>query len=722
MALTEYEIYIHNEVAIDTVTGFLSNPDSPAISFKDDKVGFLNYDGGTGRSNLDRIYEMYTTQEKEDNIKDISIELLKVNTELIVDKTVLNKELLSISGKNQFLEQADFPTFYGKSLLQLLSDPLYRPKSRLRYDSIDSLTTIFPNLSVWIFVGAFNEIINVTPYVMSCSISVTKEGGSFNIELPPVVSVADEDLYLSGDEFYSGNNIRNDITGENNEFYFHKYIQNNDIVFIKFEQLDIEPEERQKDFVLSNSVLSEQIYDMIGLVDTNSKSTNFVSNDVSISIVGRDFIKLIIDDGSYFIPLLFVENSTDVFVNKQDDEKLLQRTFTSGAYDYLYTHSLKGIASSLQFIINQLANIGVVDEEIDLFSSYGKRRTKVFRLDNEGGGELTEDFHTGVWQIIKLLVDSNVSDRRIADSSSSQPDGSLILQFQKLCQEPFVEFFGDTYGDFYNFIVRQPPYTKSQILSVIDGVAVDENFVINQAEDLILNNESFRQESTDLVLTVEPEDVISEELMWEDQNIYSWYELKPQGNFIGGNNAVSLAYIPIVYFPEYANKWGSRRLSHISNYISYQALTGKDSDINRDLTKEAVINDYKYMIDSHIYLPFTRKGSVTLNGDRRFKRGTWIRYGKEIFYVDAVSNNFTINSSLIDRTTTLSLSRGMVEKYLKGKTTYFNIVDTDVIRDILIEKLISGGTTKNKPKVNVQSNFGVNLDVFNFFYERQQME
>ena len=53
----------------------------------------------------------------------------------------------------------------------------------------------------------------------------------------------------------------------------------------------------------------------------------------------------------------------------------------------------------------------------------------------------------------------------------------------------------------------------------------------------------------------------------------------------------------------------------------------------------------------------------------------------------------------------------MVERYTKGKISYFNIVDTDFIRDVLIEKLTSGGTTQNKPKINIKSNFGVNKDV-----------
>jgi hypothetical protein len=736
MALGEFEIYIHQEVSIVTIDGFLQRKDSIAGAFKDNKTDFLNEDGGTGISNLDRIYSKYTEQEQTDNPKTVNIELLKVNTELIIPKSVLNKEVLSFTGKNQFLKQGTFNAFYGQSLLQLLKDPLYKPSSKFRYDINNTLTTIHPFASVWIYVGSLNSILNVTPYLMNLSTSVTKQGGSFKFNLPPVVNIEDDDLYKFNDEFYSNNNIskKNTTTilnnnevgtlGDNNEFYFHRVIQANDIVFIKFEKLDIEREERLEDFVLNKSVLAKQFYDMIGLVDENVRSTSFGNNDVTINITGRDFMKLLIDDGSYFFPLLFIENSEETFLNVQDDNKLLKRTFSTGNYDFLYAYSFRGITSTMQFIINQLANLGVVDQNIDLFSSYGERRTTVYRLENEGDQELSTELHEGVWQIVKLLADENVADRRVADPSISQPNGSLINQFNKLAQEPYVEFFGDTYGDFYNLIVRQPPYTKSQILSVINGTVTDENIIKAQNEGLVISSDVLEKNTIDLMLSINPDDVISETLQWENEQIYSWYELRPQGAFIGQQSSISLAYIPIVYFPQYANKWGCRRLSTVTNYISYEAFTGEDSEINRDLFKEAIINDYKYLLDSHVYLPFTRKGTITINGDRRIKRGTWIRNvgTGEIFYVDAVLNDFSISRSSIDRTTTLTVSRGMVEEYTHGNITYFDIVDTETIRNILIEQLTTGDKKQSKPKVSVKSNFGVNQEIFDFFYQRQQFQ
>ena len=85
------------------------------------------------------------------------------------------------------------------------------------------------------------------------------------------------------------------------------------------------------------------------------------------------------------------------------------------------------------------------------------------------------------------------------------------------------------------------------------------------------------------------------------------------------------------------------------------------------------------MIESNIYLPFTRLGTITVVGDRRFKKGTWMRLVEtgEIYYIDGVTQNYSISKSSVNRTTTLNLSRGIVEsnweQYFKIATLDLNI-------------------------------------------------
>jgi hypothetical protein len=705
--MENYSTYIHTDTDIYTVTGFLNQDNGIASNFKGDKINFLNYDGGTGLSNLDRIYSMYTALDKESNpTKDSSIELLRVNTELIFPKSLIDREILSISGKDQLLEQKNFDAFYADSLLKILSDPLYRSAYKIKFWNNQVFSSIYPYLSVWIYSGALNKIIDATPFVLSCSVNVSSFGATFSLNLS---SIFGDEFVISGDSIF-----RSDIY-DGKEPFFHRFVQNNDIVFIKFEKLDLEKNRYSQldppvksDMYIDKMVLSGQVFDMIGLVDDNQMTMAFENNESIVTISGRDLMKLIQDDGSYFMPLQFVENSSSLFVNLQDNDKLLKRTFATGDYASLFAFSMRDISTSIQFIINQLANLGIVDDWVDLFGSYGDRRSKVYRIEGDDN-TLIPKLHNGIWQIVKLVIDDNVSDRRVADSSISQPDGSLFVQFQKICQEPFVEFFGDTYGDTYNLIVRQPPFTKSAITSVLTG-KIKESSV----------NDS------DIVLTVNAEDVISQTLTWENsQYYYSWYEILPQASFIGDASKVALAHVPIVYLPQYADKWGMKKMSVVSNYISNKALVGKDGNINADLTKEAIINDFKLLIDSHSYLPFTRRGTIVINGDRRYKKGTWIRYELtgELFYVDSVTNDFSVSDSSIERTTTLTLIRGMIERFVSNPSVnYFDVVNTDFIKNTLIEQLTSGGKTINQPRINIKSNFLVNQGLFDFFYQRKQFD
>ena len=50
---------------------------------------------------------------------------------------------------------------------------------------------------------------------------------------------------------------------------------------------------------------------MMGLVDTVSTNVDANSTDYAVNVNGRDLSKLLVEDGSYFIPLKFVEGSPD---------------------------------------------------------------------------------------------------------------------------------------------------------------------------------------------------------------------------------------------------------------------------------------------------------------------------------------------------------------------------------------------------------------------------
>lgn len=304
----------------------------------------------------------------------------------------------------------------------------------------------------------------------------------------------------------------------------------------------------------------------------------------------------------------------------------------------------------------------------------------------------------GIWQITKILIDSSVADKQVLDAGISTQQGSLLNYFKKVCQEPLVEFMGDTFGNQYYWIVRKPPYDK-------------EGF----------------QKMIDLTMTYLPEkDVYSTSLTWNNQGIYSWYRYMPYADLFSQQLTTM---IPAVFFPEFASVWGSRPLCVESNYFNWEFSGRHDTEkpensMNADRIWQNAIRDFKFIIESNAYAPFTRRGTITLVGNRKIKRGTLVCLSGEVFYVDAVTNNFDVTANGVIRTTTLQVSRGMFKRYIDGyeKITsykdhvtysYFNIIDFG--KDFKIENI----TAKNWK--SYVSKWKVDIDNFGFFMSRQQV-
>jgi len=300
----------------------------------------------------------------------------------------------------------------------------------------------------------------------------------------------------------------------------------------------------------------------------------------------------------------------------------------------------------------------------------------------------TNDNMKGIWQIIKFVFDEDseygVANRRVVDQSIGNENGTLMGFIDKVCQDPFVEFYGDTYYDKYFFITRQPPFTQQPY------------------QDLI-----------DFNIEIEEKDILNESLGFDTGKAYSWYRLRPQNLISYLGDASVFAYLKAVHFKEYADVWGERPLEQVSNYLEFNSIIGNKKDLLVfDLVKQS-INDLKFMVDTNAYLPFTRTGTMLLNGDRRIKRGMVV-YKKstdEVFYVDSVSHSYSINNGVTDRTTTINVSRGMVKEYFP---LYFKIVNTPV-------EDIQQGSYIDQVR-NLYKEWQTNKFVFNFFLTKQQFE
>jgi len=681
----------HSNPAIDTVSKFLDAKDSIASFYKAKPRDFLYFsDEESDKRNIDFIFEQYTDEQKKKFPTPESITSsapFNLNTVVMVETDYVNNDLTFIKGRNLFLKQKDFKTFVDSEFLKIQNDPNFIRESRTLGANILELSC-----QVWIYVRSLDTIFDLTKYVSNLTTNKGSGEGSFNMSLATFNQV-EGDVYTLGEDIinYFSPIVKIDENYVINDTWVHKYLQQNDIVFIRFEKLVSDKRKPDDQVIISNNQLYGQNWDMIGLVDNVPQNHSSGTDNVSVTINGRDFTKLLTEDGSYFYPYALIKGSGDFFINAGQDNRYFKRAFVDSKFKTLFAYTYRGIKDTLGFIFNQLTNVGVLPPNNSLFSSYGSDISKTYEVSGADASVLREVEQVGVWKIIKVLVDSQLDDRRISDSSIATPDGSLLDQINKACQMPFVEFWGDTYGSFFNFIVRQPPFTKSQILDFI---------------------------SDKYTVQVSIDDVSDYSVDWETE-YYSIYQIQASNSFLGNANFVALSHVPVVYFSEYINNFGNHKLTVPTNYISYNALFGKDKSKNADLFRNAIVNDFKYLIESHFYLPFTRKGSFTIKGgDRRIKRGTWIKllFTNEIAYVDSVNNNLSASESDISRDTIIQFSRAMKIENINGVgINYFDIVNVDVISDLISTGISGKKIDKSK------TDLILNSEAFDYFLKRKQM-
>lgn len=855
-----YEV-VNSNPLFKTVADYINDSDSPAFQYSTDPESFLLVQNLSGQTNREVIEASYTTKFERDHfVGQPTAKLkLKVGIRLAVEQQKVNRAGLLTQGLE--VVSNNVPLFKAQQLALLESQEGYNPAVKTAPGAniqAGTLVESTPDQTVWIWcrslANASNNfqgaIFNLTPFVMKVNTSVSKNGGQFQLTLPPLIAENINGTWQvkrKSIQFYQ-NSDRTSLQGTGyiaegslydvaatspsdestphgeppdilirNQFLFHDIISTNDLVFVRFETLKLEGQERITDarqLYVSNNSLPGRVYDMIGLVDLNIQTIQPAAVDVSIQVQGRDLSKLFIEDGAYFF---FLEMSQGMIGGPGSATNgISQRLAADNALQYLSLYFNNTIDNVFKFVINQLSNIKICPDE--LFTPYGNRRNykytqqsdkeKFNTLDDQTAAcksaaiaaiknvrniasvslaapakedtaansvfdemkrflravrtqkvrravgsltdgwqpfkytnvrDVTEDIEQdvfpdyfednlfnlretrvvneskpivqnvdkildiedsktnfqnqfdkvimpGIWQIIKLVIDKAVLGRRIIDSSLSSANGPLLNFFKKVCQEPFVEFYMDTYGDQYYLTIRKPPTDQSSILTELQANVQTESQTIQSD----FNGENVSTISP-AVISIEPEDVLFEELVFADADVASWYHIVPQANFTGSQDAFSLSYLPAVFFPEYADIWGSRPLQLTHNYLP---MMPKDPNVSGlDYAQKQAVEDMKYLIESNAYLPFTRRGTIKINGDRRIKYGNLIRYKAtgEIFRVVGVRQDWSQTDNSIDRTTSIDVERGMVEQLIYGVTfqneqtgevkvvSYFDIIDTNPV-------------------------------------------
>ena len=746
--MSKYLTYTHSQINERTLGSFLKKN---SVFFGDDKTitkDFLLFSDENGVTNIDRIYEVYFESDKQKykstylSLKNSSGQSdsfyekqevydlpLYIGTTLLINSNNFNTELVSVVGKNLFLEQSDdFNFLWSEKLYKLTtSDGYVRSQIVNLGEGFDyNIEIINQNIQVWVWVRALNKIINLSPFVLSCNTSKT-DVGSFSITFNPIKNLNRLEIenseniidYFNIDEF-----------GYVNVDFIHQHLQMNDIVFIRFEKLQLEDKNsgnnsNEYQIEIGKDSLPGRVWDMIGLIDNNSLRANVSDTNYEITITGRDLMKLLVEDASYWIASYYLESEKSIInFGYNEEDKWFKRNLEGGfgstsntPSPYSFIAGYRSINDTIGFIVNQLSNLGVTGD-INLFENYGDRRTRAYRVTGSNDSIVLTKNVEGVWQIVKVFFDKILQNRRVIDESLARSDGRIIDQFNKVCQKPFVEFYGDTFGDEFNLIIRQPPFTKGAITSFLQGVEYHPN-MDGTASRLI--GEDRKQSKVFQMIEIDLKDIQNYDNLSWDNTYYASYQIEPKNEMIGAYSNIMLGgMVPIIYIEEIAKLFGNNKFSITDNYVTIP-IPGKEFEDDNSY-RTAILNDFKYVLDTNFYLPFTRRGSLTLSkGDRRIKKGIFIKIKptNEIFYVDSVSNSVSFSGNRIERSTNIQVSRGMIEDYIYGangynydgsvitsnqgnpiKFSYFDILRTIITKKTVKRKVEPQKTIVNKSYYN----------------------
>ena len=681
-------------------------------------------------NNSKSIYNAYTQEDKK-NYKETSVDLIKLGTKVLVPMYQVASQKSIYTINQTIIENQKYIAFVEKEVKKLLNNPDYKRANIIDNDldgskEYGTLSKRLNNISVWIWTKSTDyqngsHLIDITPFIIDINTNVGENGGNFSFTLPsltydnlkekdtntekfelPINWMLDNDFesFISKNSFHTMVNLEdqkiicdykddNDELKSNNQIlrrnhsFFNTLLQKNDIVFIRFERLEMDkvyPNNVSGEFrKIPISDIPNNVYDMIGLIDNVSISANSSQSDQTVSVQGRDLSKLLIDDSIYNFIVGFGVQSKEQIIQDTNPDKSTGRVtvdvsgekFNVGdgiaqdmTFNFFETHS---IDEWITFIFSQLTNTVIAPS--NLFSAYKDRSMITSRqnsINNDGDFTYKKTLASGIWQIVKLCFDSETTKRRLADDSLSTNTGSIINMVRKYAQKPFIDFSMDTYGDKFYFSFRKPPFTY----------------------------DSFK---TNPCINIFEADIIQDSLDF-DTECYSMFQLDSLGSLIDATDGKNLLVVPAVLFREIAQLFGVRNLNVASNYLDFDISVSNLTEANIQHLVDQQNNDLEWIIESHIYLPFTRKGSIIMKGDRRIKRGMNIRHmgTGEVYYVDNVSNYASFSENT-ERMTTIQVSRGMVEKDLDK---YFNLSE--------------------RYSVNDKFNYKLNYNNFRYLLERRQ--
>lgn len=628
--------------------------------------------------------------------------LIKNGTTIMLpyeDSNFLTTLALENGTRNQVSYFRDFPAFLCEKRKLMESDPQYVPTV-----TSNGVDYIFPEFTVWIYSHMTGSILDISKFCKNVILTSPLEGfNSATINL----SFLDSNIQQFRNRIVE--NLRDPSL-------FSEYFSTQSLIWIRFESLVCE-EWNQTQSVprglpgiteVPFSELPNKYYDFIGFVDNIYEVKNIVNSSYNVTLTAFSLEWALELDKAIFMPLAILTNDygNGNLGFSDSNHKLMKRLSSQGEFLQLSQKILYTFEEVIKFYFGQIVQVGFVEEGMDIFEAYGSRRNTLFEFyPNELRDTVRETLAPGIYQIFKVEIDNYLKGRYFSDRNIALPDGSVYNLIKNVCIPPLVEVFSDTYGDTHHLVIRKPPFDYNSIKQYLDNIESDPN--------------GFN--------TIKSSDVYSTELKWED-NFYTWFQIIPEGATPSVGEYINLLF-QIIFVNEYVETWGSRGLKFSDPYLRD---IESDQLNNFEETKLQIISDFVYILESYLYLPFTRKGRIVLNkGDRRIKKGTWVKLEPtdELFYVEKVDQKVSVSGQTVSRQTILTVSRGMLIRYILPPQqflvgsyidfSYFNICSLETLREDLLYYI-------NNPSKVVGSNLKDSLvicpEIFELFKSRDHLQ
>lgn len=317
----------------------------------------------------------------------------------------------AINNTNWHVPNNDFYAFADEEIQKIFESPAYSALIDKRNCDVEVIGW-FKQANIF---GRRGQRINnvkgawmdVSRFVISMNTSSSANGSSFTIRFPilgfaekltgytkimdfggrSVASLPIAMFWEWGNQYYSKKPLK---TAQLNNL-FSALMSYNDLIFISYV--------KNRDLAKNAESVEERVakneWDLIGLIDDVRVNLNGASGNGFVEVTGRDLMKLLIEDGSYFFNPSFAYSAESIFANEiqgipgggvykttgdirdvtdvaTEGRGLMRRLRNmSDEIDIFAYKPMREIAYILKGVVSQLANIEVVPGEI--FNSWEDR-------------------------------------------------------------------------------------------------------------------------------------------------------------------------------------------------------------------------------------------------------------------------------------------------------------------------------------------------------------